>query len=184
MAQHYQTSEPIIVGSGELFVAKFDEISNPANLTTTDEAKLVNIGAIEADAQIVIAKDRFDVRSANRKLLKVLSADTNVTFSCGIMTWVLDNLSKFLLNSSFTEDATTGEKKSVIGIDDTMPEVYLRFVHKKLDGGELVVNIYKAVFSGDLSVTFAERNATTTNYEFRALAFGDSYMEILETFPE
>ncbi len=40
-----------------------------------------------------------------------IKLDSEVRFSTGICTWVLENIAKFLTGSKFTEDTTTGERK-------------------------------------------------------------------------
>lgn len=184
MTMHYQDSSPIILGSGELYIGFANEIADLENLTTAEEEKLINIGAIESGANVDIANEHQEVKSANRGTIMKFKVDSEVKFSSGIMTWHLENISKFLTGSEFEEDKTKGERKMVIGKDDNPPIVYLRFVHTKKDGtGELIVNMYKALFDGDLNLVFDNENPVTVNYEFVALTNdNNNYIEFVETF--
>lgn len=185
MTMHYQKSDPIILGSGELFLALANDIIDPENITTEEEAKFINIGAIESGANIDISNEYQEVKSANRGLVKKFKIDSEVKFSTGIMTWNMENISKFLTGSEFIEDKTEGKRKMVIGKDDMPPIVYLRFVHTKKDGsGELIVNMYKAQFDGDLNFVFENENPVTINYEFAGMTNdNNNYVEFIETFP-
>lgn len=185
MTLHYQESDPIILGSGELYIALATDIADPENVTTEEEAKFLNIGAIESGASIDISNTYKEVEAANRGLVAKLKIKTNVKFSTGIMTWNMENISKFLTGSKFTEDMSKGERKMIVGKDDLSPTVYLRFIHEKKDGsGDLIVNVYKATFDGDLNFVFNTDNPVTVNYEFVGMTTNEgNYVEFIETFP-
>ena len=110
--------------------------------------------------------------------------DSDVKFDTGIMTWNLENISKFLTGSKFNETQT--ERKMIVGKDDMPPIIYLRFIHTKKDGtGELVVNIYRAMFNDDLSLNFSNENPVTINYNFAGMTnVNNNYIEFIETFAE
>lgn len=184
MTMHYQESDPIILGSGELYLALASDIADPEKITTEEEAKFINIGAIQSGANIDISNTYQEVEAANRGLIGKFKIKTETRFSTGICTWVMENVSKFLTGSTYTDDTVTGERKMVIGKDDNSPTVYLRFVHKKKDGsGDLIVNMYKAVFDGDLNFVFNTDNPVTVNYEFVGMATDKgNYVEFIETY--
>lgn len=186
MTLHYQESDPIILGSGELYIALASDIADPENVTEAEEAKFLNIGAIESGASIDIANTYKEIEAANRGLIGKFKIKTNVKFSTGIMTWNMENISKFLTGSKFTEDKTKGERKMVVGKDDRSPIVYLRFIHEKKDGsGNLIVNMYKSTFDGDLSFVFNTDNPVSVNYEFVGMTTNEgNYVEFIETFPK
>lgn len=184
MTLHKTASDPIILGSGELYLCLASDIENPEDVTTEEEAKFLNIGAIESGANIDIANEYQEVKSANRGTVARFKVDSSVRFSTGIMTWNMENISKFLTGSSYTDDALTGERKMIVGKDDTPPNVYLRFIHTKKDSsGELIVNLYKATFDSDLSLVFANENPVTINYEFAGMTNeNNNYVEFIETY--
>jgi hypothetical protein len=175
--------ENYVLGSGKLYVALSSSIVDPENLTATEEGSLVEIGDIDSDASITINTTSAEVNPANRKhFIKKIPISKNVRFSTGVLTWNLKNVNDFLLGATYTEDGTTGEKKTVVNLKDKLPEVYLRFVHTKEDGGELICNIYHAEFDGELNLSFAAENATTSNYEFVGLGTDNlNYVEFIET---
>lgn len=171
MAMNYQTSDPIILGSGELYLSLS---------ATPTENNFINIGAIDSGATITIGNEKKEIKSSNRGLIKKITVDKSVKFSTGIMTWVLENISKFLLGATYTN--VDGTKKMVVSFNDESPIIYLRFVHKKKSGGTLTVNIYKAQFDSEIELVFDNENPTTVNYEFVGLADDDlNYVEFIET---
>jgi len=188
MALNYQESDPILIGSGELYVCKYKDIVDPALLTEAEEAKLINIGAIKEDAVIKVSKEFTEVKSTNRGLVKKLCKETNVKLTAGVITFIMENIAKFLYGSTYTVDDVKKTKKMIIGSKDTSPECYIRFINiDKTTGKKLIVNIYKAIFDGEQEFTFGE-DATAINYEFSALSVNiagvQSYVEFIEDSSE
>ena len=183
---HKQDSNPVILGSGELFLGLAKDIADLENLTSVEEGNLINIGAIESGATIDIGSEYQEVKSANRGVVARFKVDSSCRFSTGICTWVLQNVSKFLTGSTYTDNTTTKERKMIVGKDDNSPVVYLRFVHEKKDGtGKLIVNMYKSMFDGDLSFIFTNDNPVSINYEFTGMSNDDNnYVEIIETYDQ
>lgn len=181
MALHHQAADPIVLGSGELYLGKVD---NPETATETEiEAALKNVGAIEAGATLEYKPTIKEVKSANRGTLMRFVSEEEVTFDCGIMTWMVDNLAS-LAPATVETDAVTGTKKIKIGGRGMLPCNYLRFLHKKKDAsGELIVNIFKAQATNGFSFTFDNENPLVLNYEFSALSdTNGNLVEIIETF--
>lgn len=186
MTMHYQESDPIILGSGELYIALASDIADPENVTSAEESKFFNIGAIESGANVDINNEYREVESANRGLINKIKIDSNCRLSTGIMTWNLENISKFLTGSSYEDNKNTKERKMIVGKDDNTPTVYLRFIHTKKDGsGELTVNMYRAMFDGDLSFIFNNDNPVSINYEFVGMTNdNNNYIEFVETYDQ
>lgn len=183
MAMNKQVSDPIILGSGELYLGLVDSITNLEELTTVEEETLINIGAISGGANITIGSEKIEIISDNRGLIKKKTTAKNVKFSTGAITWIMKNVSNFLLGATYTDDTSGKEKKMVVGLNDNDPIVYLRFVHTKDDGTTLTVNIYKAQFDGELAFDFTKENAMSVNYEFVGLANdNNNYVEFVETY--
>lgn len=180
MALHYQETDPIILGSGELYIGKVD---NPETADETAvEAALKNLGAIESGCVIKYTPTIKEIESANRgTVLRIITKET-LTLNTGIMTWVIDNLA-VLSGGKVTTDATSGTKKMKIGMG-SLPINYVRFVHKKHDGsGTLTVNIYRAQAINGFELTLDREKPTTIGYEFSALSSADGTLcEIVETF--
>ncbi|MEI5909454.1 hypothetical protein WAK64_20710 [Bacillus spongiae] len=185
---HYQKSDPIALGSGELYFGYSKDIADLSNLTTEEENALINAGAIEAGANLDIEDEDIKITSSNRGTIGKITVDKEIRFSTGIMTWVLKNISKYLMGANFTEDKE-GEvlksSKAVIGKNDQKPELYIRFVHQKGDGGTITVNMYKAQFEGKTNFNFEKEKPTTIDYAFIANTDDEqNYIEIVETFEE
>ncbi len=162
-------TEPIILGSGELYIAKSNDISNLATPTDEDLSKFVNIGAISGNASLSIKDDFTDIESTNRGLIDSLLKKRNVSFKTGIITFNLENLATFLYGADYTDD-TTNKIKSISLGNEVGSRCYLKFVHTdKSTGDTLTVNIPQARFVGEQEFEFGE-DATITNYEFKALS--------------
>lgn len=183
MPMNVQASDPIILGSGELYLGLASDIADLEELTTVEEDALINIGAITGGATITLGSEKIDVIAENRGLVKKKTTAKNVRFSTGVMTWILKNVSDFLLGATYTDDTVNKTKKMVVGLGDSDKIVYLRFVHTKEDGTTLTVNIYKAIFDGEISLAFSKDNAMSVNYEFVALSNdNNNYVEFVETY--
>ncbi|MCK9443154.1 MAG: hypothetical protein M0Q14_01270 [Tissierellaceae bacterium] len=189
MTMHFQKSDPVILGSGELYILEYDKITDPANLTENEEEQLINIGAIERGCTITVGTETKDIKSGNRGVVAKWIVDKEVKLTTGVMTWIMKNVAQYLLGANY-EETKDGEKvtqsKMVISKNDNAKPVYLRFVHNKRTGGQLIVNIYRAIFDSDLQFTFDDDNPTSINYEFLALSDGvnNNYVEFIETFEE
>jgi hypothetical protein len=181
MTLHRQEAEPIILGSGELYLGKVDNVES-----ATEEAiiaALKNVGAIESGATLTYIPTIKDIKSGNRGTIARFVSEEEVKFGCGVMTWIVDSLAN-LAPAIVTTDETTGKKTIKIGGKGMLPINYLRFVHTKKDGnGELIVNIYKAQATNGFQFTFDNENPLVLNYEFSALSDNQgNLVEIIETF--
>ena len=162
-------TEPIILGSGELYIAKSKDISNLASPTDTDLSKFVNIGAISGNASLTIKDDFTDIESTNRGIIDSLLKKRTVSFNTGIITFNLENLAKFIYGADYADDAENKIKTVSIG-NEVADKCYIKFVHTdKASGDKFIVNIPQSRFAGEQSFEFGE-DATVTNYEFKALA--------------
>ena len=162
-------TEPIMLGSGELYIAKSKDVTNLAAPTDEDLAKFVNIGAIKENASLTIKDDFIDIESTNRGVIDSWLKKREVNFKTGIITFNLENLAKFIYSTDYTDDTTTKTKTVSIG-NEVGDRCYLRFVHTdKSTGDTLTVNIPQARFAGEQEFEFGD-DATVTNYEFKALS--------------
>ncbi|WP_139692553.1 hypothetical protein [Sporolactobacillus terrae] len=174
-------TEPIVLGMGELYIGTVD---NPESKTDEEIIPLLkNVGTIESGAELQYSIDIQDVTGGNRNgVLARIITNTDVQFTTGIMTWSLDNLAA-VSPSTITVDGTTGTKTVKFG-DQKLPTNYLRFVHPKEDGGEIIVNIAKVQNTGGFTFSFSKEDPTVVALEFHALRQNDgTLLEIIETFP-
>lgn len=161
-------TKDILLGSGELYIAKSSEITNLAQPTETDLAKFINIGAIKENATLSIKNDRQDIKAANRGLIDKFLKERTVTFKAGVISFNLENLYKFIYGGEFNDDTTAKVQTFSIGNDD-VDKCYLMFIHTNKETGKtLTVRIPTALFTGDQEFSFGE-DAVLTNYEFAAL---------------
>lgn len=183
MALHYQETDPIILGSGELYLGQINNVEEASEEEI--DAALKNVGAIESGATLTYTPTIQEIESANRGTIARFVSKEEVTFNCGVMTWVLENLAN-LAPATVETDPDTGTKKIRIGGKGTLPINYLRFIHKKKDGsGELIVNIFKAQATNGFSFSFDSENPLSINYEFSALSDKNgNLVEIIETFTD
>lgn len=179
MTMHYQEADPILVGSGELYLGRVDDPENATEAMIGTALK--NIGAIEAGATFTYSNEVQEINSANRGLIMRFVTNQKVEFNCGIMTWVFGNME---LLCPGTVDGTTDKKTLKIGAAKKLPVNYLRFVHSKNDGsGDLIINIFKATPEGGFELTFDQENPLSVDYKFVALATDSGNLcEIIETF--
>ncbi|SHK42290.1 hypothetical protein [Desulforamulus aeronauticus] len=183
MALDYQVSDPIVLGSGELYLGV---VANPETADeATIEAALKNIGAIESGASLEYKPSIQEIGSANRGTIMRFVTKEEVTFDCGILTWKVDNLA-LLAPAAVTTDAATKTKIVKIGGRGMLPVNYLRFIHTKKDGsGTITVNILKAQNTNGFSFAFDKEKPLSVGYQFSALATNDgTLVEIVETFQE
>lgn len=184
-----QASDPINLGMGELYLGV---VPNPKTATEDTIIPLLkNVGVIDSGASIEYSPDIAEIKGGNR--LGVLArwiTNEDVTFKSGIMTWVIDNLAA-IMPGTLTTDGTTGQKTLKIGGKTTLPVNYLRFIHHKKDGGDLIYNIYNAQVTKGFSMNFDSDKATVIDVEFHSLAgtsaqdqADPSLVEIVETFPQ
>ncbi len=59
MTMHYQNQTLLFQEQGELYIGLASDILDPENITPEEEAKLVNIGAIESGANIDITNEFY-----------------------------------------------------------------------------------------------------------------------------
>ncbi|MFT8316656.1 MAG: hypothetical protein ABF651_00115 [Sporolactobacillus sp.] len=183
-----QASEPVMLGMGELYLGKVD---NPESATDdTIIPALKQIGVIDSGASLEYAPDITEIKGGNR--LGVLArwiTSEDVTFKTGIMTWVIDNLAA-ITPGTLTTDGSTGTKTLKIGGKTQLPVNYLRFIHHKDDGGDLIYNMYRSQVTKGFSMNFDPDKATVVDVEFHSLAgttaaaqADGTILEIVETFP-
>lgn len=183
MTLHYQESDPILLGSGELYIG---QVANVEEATEQEiEAALKNVGAIQAGATLQYSNSVTEIKSANRGTIMRFFSNHEVKFNCGVLTWKIDQL-ELMAPGTVETDSETGTKRIKLNNKKGIPVNYLRFIHEKKDGsGELIVNIMKAQATNGFSFTFDNENPVSLPYEFSALADKDGNIcEIIETFVE
>ncbi|WP_312729410.1 hypothetical protein [Enterococcus sp.] len=159
----------VVLGSGTLYAALAKDISNVFNLTAADEAKLVDLGHIEANAKLLSKSKVNPVESANHGTVMTFKGPPDVSFSTGIITWNMENVAKFLTGSDYIE--TNGVKKFTYSANDNSPVVFLRFVYANdVVGKVITIDMVKCQFAGDLNFDFNLKSAISFDYNFRLMS--------------
>ena len=162
-------NQTVVLGSGRLYAALAKDISNVFDLTTADEAKLVDLGYIEANAKLVAKAKSTPVTSANAGTVANFKAPPDVSFDTGIISWNLQNVAKFLTGSDYVE--TNGVKKFTYSANDHSPVVFLRFVYADDAVGKVItIDMVKCQFAGDLAFDFNTKDSISFDYNFTLMS--------------
>lgn len=187
MKMNYITNgdQNVVLGSGYLYAVPFSDITDVFALTEAEEGKLVNLGYIEANAALKVAIEKIDLRAANAGRVGQITKERKPSFSTGIFSWNLKNISDFLTGSEFTEDTVAGTKTFTYGDGDISPNVYLRFVSEDETAKKrVIVNMFKGQFSGELTFDFNEETPITADYSFDLMSVSNNgknnYFQIIE----
>ena len=155
----------VVIGSGYLYAAKSADIQNPYQITKAERDSMVEIGYIESSAVLSAAAETVDVSTANYGKIGKFSGQKEVSFTTGILSWSLDNVSKFLTGSKYVETETG--KRYYYGHGDQIPAVCLVFVSDDDTNGQAVTIVMpKAYFQGELELDFNAENPVSFNYAF------------------
>ncbi|MBE7004169.1 MAG: hypothetical protein E7425_07790 [Ruminococcaceae bacterium] len=155
----------VIVGSGYLYAIDADTIENPFDMSAEDVDKLIEIGYIQGDATLKATAASVDLTTANYGKIGKIYSDKEVTFTTGIISWNLDNVSKFLTGSKF-ETAASGSRY-YYGVDDNAPKVLLKFIaDDQKEGKTISIVMPIAQFQGELEMNFSAENPVSFNYAF------------------
>ena len=159
----------VIVGSGYLFAAKEKDIKNPYAITAAEREAMTEIGYIEANAVLSAASETTDITTANYGKIGKIAGQKEVSFTTGILSWSLENVSKFLTGSKYVETETG--RRYYYGHGDQIPAVCLLFVSDDETNGESVsITMPKAFFQGELELDFNNDNPVSFNYAFDLMA--------------
>jgi len=169
MAFNYVTNgdQNVVLGSGDLYAIKVSEVVDVFNLTTLEEADLTYLGYIESDAELKSSAKKIELTAANAGRVGTLQGQKTVSFSTGIFSWNLDNVSNFLTGSSVTTDVATGKKTFIYAEEDRSPRVYLRFVSTDTSANKkITVNMLAGEFAGELALNWNSDSPITFDYSF------------------
>ena len=155
----------VIVGSGYLYACLADDIANPFTITSEERAKMEEIGYIESDATLRANATGVDITTANYGKIGKLYSDKEVSFVTGILSWNLENVSKYLTGSDFEE--TESGTRFYYGVDDQAPKVCLIFeADDDHNGKKISLVMPRAQFQGELEMNFNAETPVSFNYAF------------------
>lgn len=155
----------VIVGSGYLYAIDADKIENPFDMTAEDIEKLIEIGYIQGDATLKATAASVDLKTANYGKIGKIYSDKEVAFTTGIISWNLENVSKFLTGSKYTP--SENGSRYYYGVDDNAPKVLLKFIaDDQKEGKTISIVMPIAQFQGELEMNFSAENPVSFNYAF------------------
>ena len=152
----------ILIGAGELYIAKFTGSEIPVNEEIETEAN--NVGHCSSGFEVSYKPSFKEVINQYGHLVKQFVESEEVTCKTGIMTWALDNLAMF---STGKINETSGKKTLTIGANQHVETLLVRFVHKKEDGKKLRFTMIGQAGNG-FSMNF-ENKEITIDAEIKAV---------------
>lgn len=152
----------ILIGAGELYIAKFTGTEIPAIEEIETEAN--NVGHCSSGFEVSYKPSIKEVVNQYGHLVKQFVESEEVVCKTGIMTWALDNLAMF---STGKINETSGKKTLTIGANQHVETLLVRFVHKKEDGKKLRFTMIGQAGNG-FSMNF-ENKEITIDAEIKAV---------------
>ena len=152
----------ILIGAGELYLAKFTGSEIPASEEIEIEAN--NVGHCSSGFEVSYKPSIKEVVNQYGDIVKQYVESEEVTCKTGIMTWALDNLAMF---STGKINETSGKKTLTIGANKHLETLLVRFVHTKEDGKKIRFTMIGQAGNG-FSMNF-ENKEITVDAEIKAV---------------
>ena len=155
----------IILGSGDLYVAAYDEetgIPEDAAIETAANT----MGRIKGGATLTYSPELYEVVDDKHYVVKRFITSEEVVFTSGVLTWHMDNLNKLAGACSYTTNE--GVKTIKIGGrgNHGLTPYVIRFVHKD-DEKELRITLVGTSNNG-FALAFHPDEETVIDAEFKA----------------
>lgn len=166
MEKNIDNSEEIILGSGDLFLAKFTgEIPEDSVI----EADANRAGNIKGGATLEYAATSQTVQDDKGRVKKTIVTQEDVKFKTGMITWVDAWIQALITTARVDRTTKSGHAIYKIGgLNNKSKDRYLyRFVHTRDDGRKLRVTV-TGMNSGTISLAFTTENPTTVDAEISA----------------
>ncbi len=158
----------IILGSGDLFIAEYDD-AIPEDAAF--EADTNKVGRIKGGAEVSYKPSEYEVTDDKNETIMRSITKEEVTFKSGILTWFMGTLAKFC-PGVLTDDATKKESVLKIGGAKKLKAYAIRFVHTKDTGFKLRVTLVGTAGNG-FTLKFDPAKETVVDAEFKALSQTD-----------
>lgn len=166
MANNIDNSEEIILGSGDLFLAKFTgEIPDDATIETDAN----RAGNIKGGATLEYAQTSQTVKDDMGRVKKTIITEEDAKLKTGLITWVDTWLQAMISTARVDTKSKAGHTIYKIGgLNNKNTDRYLfRFVHTRDDGRKLRVTV-TGKNTGTISMVFSQENPTTVDAEITA----------------
>lgn len=169
-------TKKIPIGSGEIFVMKYENTIPLDSVIETEENRL---GHIVNGASIEYTPSYYNAKDDLNKVRKTVLTDEEVKVKFGLITWNANTLDKLVANAKVTE--SVGKRTMKIGgIENQDNSYYLfRFVnHDKVDG-DIRITVVGNNQNG-IALAFAKDKEASLNPEIVVAPMADGSMIIYE----
>lgn len=168
--------EEILLGSGEVYLFKFDgkEIPADAVIETVDH----NVGHCSGGFTIDYKPTKYDVLNQYEKVVKSFITKEEISAKTGILSWKLANL-ELLSTGEYAVDKVKKVRKLVFtGKGKSIATVLFRFVHEKANGKKIRFTMIGQGGSG-FAIAF-ESKEVTIDAEIAAISKVDGFLASFE----
>lgn len=164
--KEFDKSENIILGSGDLYLAKYTDTIPDDDTIETDDNRA---GNIKGGATLEYSMENTTVEDDKGRVKKTIITKENVVFKTGLLTWSKTWFQALVQTARV--DETTKPKHRITklgGLSNLSKDKWLfRFVHTRDDGRKLRVTV-TGKNTGTLSLAFQPDNPTTADAEITA----------------
>ena len=160
------TSEEIILGSGDLYIVEFTgEIPED----TAIEKEENRAGNIKGGATLEYSIESQTVQDDKGRVKKTIITKETVTFKSGLMTWIKKFMQAIIQTARIDEQTKQGHRIYKLGgLANLNKTRYLwRFVHTRDDGRKLRITV-TGKNTGTISLAFQPENETVVDAEITA----------------
>lgn len=163
-------SKKIVLGSGEIYVTKWDGKTIPEDATLETESN--RLGHISGGATFTYSSESYTAQDDMGKVKKIITTSETGTLAFGICTFNGATLSKLCKTARSTE--ASGRRKTKIGgisVADETSYIFRFYHHDTVDGDVRLTVVGKN--SADLEIAFKKDTETVLNPEITAEPFDD-----------
>lgn len=159
-------SDEIILGSGDLYIAKFTgEVPDDETVEADDN----RAGNVKSGATLEYSMESQTVQDDKGRVKKTIITSETVTLKTGLITWTKQYIQALVQTARVDEQTKPGHRLYKLGgLSNVSKDRYLfRFVHTRDDGRKLRVTV-TGKNTGTISLAFQPEDATTVDAEITA----------------
>lgn len=161
-------SKKIVLGSGEIYVKKWDGSAIPSDTELEKEEN--RLGYVQGGATFTYSSESYTAEDDMGKVKKIITTSETGTLGFGICTFNGKTLSKLCKTARSTEES--GHRKTKIGgisVADETSYIF-RFYHRDTVDGDIRLTVV-GKNSADLELAFKKDQETVLNPEITAEPF-------------
>lgn len=159
-------SDEIILGSGDLYIAKFTgEVPDDKTIEADDN----RAGNVKSGATLEYSMESQTVQDDKGRVKKTIITSETVALKTGLITWTKQYIQALVQTARVDEQTKPGHRLYKLGgLSNVSKDRYLfRFVHTRDDGRKLRVTV-TGKNTGTISLAFKPEDATTVDAEITA----------------